>query len=140
MISMAFQDRKQLLERSWTEVAALYENTFVPRFMPWTLETIREFLAAGIPDGDVLVPCCGPGERLWGGCCQDKRFIATCLAWALKRLTHARRQQGTACPATPPAARPAAICWPHCLHPRQGRSWSCWRRSCLHPDALSAWT
>lgn len=59
--TMAAPDRKLLLQRSWTEVARGYQTLFVPRFMPWTIETLDAFLEARPPQGLVAVPCCGPG-------------------------------------------------------------------------------
>lgn len=53
--------RAQLLQRSWSEAAAAYQEHMVPRFVPWTLATLDAFGSTRIPEGLVVVPACGPG-------------------------------------------------------------------------------
>ncbi|MDI5976537.1 class I SAM-dependent methyltransferase [Amycolatopsis magusensis] len=45
------------LARAWDEAAEGYEAYFVPRFAPW-VRTAADALAP-LPDGPILVPCCG---------------------------------------------------------------------------------
>ncbi|EFN52919.1 hypothetical protein CHLNCDRAFT_138504 [Chlorella variabilis] len=58
------QDRLALLQRSWTCVAEGYNRLFVPRFMPWTLDTLNLLAGKALPAGTIAVPCCGPGQEL----------------------------------------------------------------------------
>lgn len=60
-----------VLARSWDEAAAGYEAYFVPRFAPWVAATIQPVAdaaapgsPAALPDGPILVPCCGPFPEL----------------------------------------------------------------------------
>lgn len=53
--------RLELLRRSWTHVAEGYSRLFVPRFMPWTKDTIGALASRQLPPGTIAVPCCGPG-------------------------------------------------------------------------------
>jgi ubiquinone/menaquinone biosynthesis C-methylase UbiE len=57
-------DRSALLARSWDEAAAGYEAYFVPRFAPWVSTAVAASAAAPLPDGPVLVPCCGTFPEL----------------------------------------------------------------------------
>jgi SAM-dependent methyltransferase/ketosteroid isomerase-like protein len=58
--------RKALLAQAWDDAAAGYETYFVPRFEPWTVEAVDALARVGkkLPQGPVLVPCCGPGQEL----------------------------------------------------------------------------
>ena len=55
-------DAEQLARtaQGWDEAAAGYDAYFVPRFAPWVDAAIQALIAEPIPDGSVLVPCCGP--------------------------------------------------------------------------------
>ncbi|RMZ52231.1 hypothetical protein APUTEX25_001621 [Auxenochlorella protothecoides] len=53
-----------MLQRSWSEAAAAYQEHMVPRFVPWTLATLDAFGSTRIPEGLVVVPACGPGQEL----------------------------------------------------------------------------
>ncbi|MBI3725925.1 class I SAM-dependent methyltransferase [bacterium] len=58
--------RKALLAAAWDEAARGYERYFVPRFSPWIDDAISALAsrASALPEGLVLVPCCGPGHEL----------------------------------------------------------------------------
>lgn len=55
-------DRQARIAQGWDEAAGGYETYFVPRFAPW-VKTAVEALA-DLPDGPVLVPCCGTFPEL----------------------------------------------------------------------------
>jgi SAM-dependent methyltransferase len=59
-------DPQHVLERSWDEAADGYEAYFVPRFAPWVAATTQPVADAALPDGPILVPCCGPFPELDG--------------------------------------------------------------------------
>ncbi len=52
------------LARGWDEAAEGYERYYVPRFRPWVQTAVRPLAAPGLPDGPVLVPCCGTFPEL----------------------------------------------------------------------------
>lgn len=52
-------DRLARLARAWDESAAGYEEYFVPRFAPWVDLAVKAVTEKELPDGPVLVPCCG---------------------------------------------------------------------------------
>ncbi|KAG2427612.1 hypothetical protein HXX76_012265 [Chlamydomonas incerta] len=58
------KERVELLDRSWSEGADLYLKELAPRFDPWFQLAVNELKAHELPPGDVLVPCCGPGQEL----------------------------------------------------------------------------
>jgi SAM-dependent methyltransferase len=47
------------LARGWDEAADGYERYYVPRFAPWVATAVRSVASPDLPDGPVLVPCCG---------------------------------------------------------------------------------
>ncbi|KZB79464.1 class I SAM-dependent methyltransferase [Amycolatopsis regifaucium] len=51
------------LARGWDEAADGYEAYYVPRFAPWVAAATRA-LPSDLPDGPVLVPCCGTFPEL----------------------------------------------------------------------------
>ena len=58
-----------LLADSWSAAAHGYDDIFVRQFAPWThssLDALASRLARAerLVDGDVWVPCCGPGQEL----------------------------------------------------------------------------
>jgi SAM-dependent methyltransferase len=60
-------DREERLARvahGWDEAAAGYEAYFVPRFAPWVTTAVRAITADPLPDGPVVVPCCGTFPEL----------------------------------------------------------------------------
>jgi hypothetical protein len=58
----AVPDRLELLRRSWTMVADGYLQHFVPRFAPWTRQTLQLLADSAPPHaGTIAVPACGPG-------------------------------------------------------------------------------
>lgn len=52
------------LAQGWDEAAAGYETYFVPRFAPWVAAAVRAITTEVLPDGPVLVPCCGTFPEL----------------------------------------------------------------------------
>jgi SAM-dependent methyltransferase len=78
------------LARAWDEAAAGYEEYFVPRFAPWVDATIAAL--AELPDGPVLVPCCGTFPELeslvrrWAG----REFVGIDLSPEMVRMAAAR--------------------------------------------------
>jgi SAM-dependent methyltransferase len=57
-------ERLARLARAWDEAAAGYEEYFVPRFAPWVDLAVAAAVDADLPDGPVLVPCCGTFPEL----------------------------------------------------------------------------
>jgi len=55
-------DVQPLLGNGWDAAAAGYERYFVPRFAPWVAAAVDALGA--IPDGPILVPCCGTFPEL----------------------------------------------------------------------------
>ncbi|GGS52963.1 class I SAM-dependent methyltransferase [Actinokineospora fastidiosa] len=51
------------IARGWDEAADGYLDYFVPRFAPWVAAAV-DALPAALPDGPILVPCCGPFPEL----------------------------------------------------------------------------
>ncbi|MGH3715951.1 MAG: class I SAM-dependent methyltransferase [Micromonosporaceae bacterium] len=56
-------DRFSVLARAWDEAAREYERYFVPRFAPWVSAAV-DALAGELPDGPIVVPCCGTFPEL----------------------------------------------------------------------------
>jgi SAM-dependent methyltransferase len=52
------------LARGWDEAADGYEAYWVPRFAPWVDTAVRAVAGRPLPDGPVLVPCCGTFPEL----------------------------------------------------------------------------
>lgn len=50
--------------RGWDEAADGYEAYYVPRFAPWVATAVRAVTHGALPDGPVLVPCCGTFPEL----------------------------------------------------------------------------
>lgn len=61
---MRDDDRLARLARGWDEAAAGYEAYYVPRFAPWVADAVDAVAAGPLPDGPVLVPCCGTFPEL----------------------------------------------------------------------------
>lgn len=57
-------DELTRIARGWDEAAAGYEAYFVPRFAPWVDSTVDAITATPLPDGPILVPCCGTFPEL----------------------------------------------------------------------------
>ncbi|SDN03162.1 class I SAM-dependent methyltransferase [Allokutzneria albata] len=51
------------IARGWDLAAAGYESYYVPRFAPWVDTAVRAITGA-LPDGPILVPCCGTFPEL----------------------------------------------------------------------------
>jgi len=56
-------DRLAQLARAWDEAASGYDAYFVPRFAGW-VERAASALDHPLPDGQIVVPCCGTGPEL----------------------------------------------------------------------------
>lgn len=52
-------ERLARLARAWDDAAAGYDAYFVPRFAPWVELAVSAVVDADLPDGPILVPCCG---------------------------------------------------------------------------------
>ncbi|GAA1988996.1 class I SAM-dependent methyltransferase [Amycolatopsis minnesotensis] len=52
------------LARAWTDAADGYDAYFVPRFAPWVDDAVHA--VHDLPDGPILVPCCGTFPELEG--------------------------------------------------------------------------
>lgn len=52
------------LARAWTDAAEGYDAYFVPRFAPWVDDAVNAL--RDLPDGPILVPCCGTFPELTG--------------------------------------------------------------------------
>ena len=57
-------DQLTRVARGWDDAADGYDEYFVPRFAPWVDAAVRVITADPIPDGPILVPCCGPFPEL----------------------------------------------------------------------------
>ncbi|MFG3340023.1 class I SAM-dependent methyltransferase [Glycomyces sp. NPDC048151] len=57
-------ERLARLARAWSEAAAGYEDYFVPRFAPWVELAVDMVTEHPVPEGPVLVPCCGTFPEL----------------------------------------------------------------------------
>jgi SAM-dependent methyltransferase len=57
-------EHSEQLARSWDEAATGYEAYHVPRFAPWVAAAVRAITAEDLPEGPVLVPCCGTFPEL----------------------------------------------------------------------------
>ncbi|MFI6393689.1 class I SAM-dependent methyltransferase [Nonomuraea sp. NPDC050547] len=57
-------ERLARLARGWDEAADGYEAYYVPRFAPWVATAVRALTHGPLPEGPVLVPCCGTFPEL----------------------------------------------------------------------------
>ena len=48
----------------WDAAAEGYAAYYVPRFAPWVADGVRALADSALPDGPVLVPCCGTFPEL----------------------------------------------------------------------------
>lgn len=88
-------DRQEHLARiaeGWDEAAAGYEQYYVPRFAPWVDAAVRAAVSAPLPDGPVLVPCCGTFPELNALIrhLPDRRIIGIDLSTEMVRLARER--------------------------------------------------
>lgn len=51
-------------ENGWDEAAEGYEGYFVPRFAPWVGAAVSAVVGGALPDGPIVVPCCGTFPEL----------------------------------------------------------------------------
>ena len=56
------EERLSRTARGWDEAADGYQEYFVPRFAPWVKAAVEA--VAEVPDGPILVPCCGTFPEL----------------------------------------------------------------------------
>ncbi len=54
----------EALAHGWDAAADGYEAYYVPRFAPWVADAVAAVTAGPLPDGPVLVPCCGTFPEL----------------------------------------------------------------------------
>lgn len=52
---------RPILARAWDAAATGYTDYFAPRFRPFSDRALTALTRAALPEGPVLVPCCGPG-------------------------------------------------------------------------------
>lgn len=57
-------ERLRRTARAWDDAADGYDAYFVPRFAPWVELAVAAITAPDLPDGPVLVPCCGTFPEL----------------------------------------------------------------------------
>jgi SAM-dependent methyltransferase len=57
-------ERADRIARGWDEAAEGYQAYFVPRFSPWVSAAVRALAIGALPDGPILVPCCGTFPEL----------------------------------------------------------------------------
>lgn len=57
-------ERLARIAQGWNEAAAGYEAYWVPRFAPWVHAAVDALVASPLPDGPILVPCCGTFPEL----------------------------------------------------------------------------
>jgi SAM-dependent methyltransferase len=50
--------------RGWDEAADGYDAYFVPRFAPWVNAAVQAITGTALPEGTILVPCCGTFPEL----------------------------------------------------------------------------
>ncbi|GAA1606302.1 MULTISPECIES: class I SAM-dependent methyltransferase [Kribbella] len=84
-------DRLSRLARSWDEAAEGYEQYFVPRFAPWVRAAVQT-IGTSLPDGPILVPCCGtfPELDLLAPRFPDRKLVGLDLSAEMVRLARAR--------------------------------------------------
>ncbi len=59
-------ERAERIARDWDRAAVGYDAYFVPRFAPWVRTAVDALAAAPLPDGPIVVPCCGTFPELDG--------------------------------------------------------------------------
>ncbi|WP_086820312.1 trans-aconitate 2-methyltransferase [Allokutzneria sp. NRRL B-24872] len=77
---------------SWDLAAAGYESYYVPRFAPWVDTAVRAVTATELPDGPVLVPCCGTFPELDAlvKSFPDKEIVGIDLSEGMLRIARER--------------------------------------------------
>ncbi len=80
------------LAQAWDEAANGYDAYFVPRFAPWVRDAVAAITDAALPDGPVLVPCCGtfPEVDLLAGRFPDREIVGIDLSPGMIRLAQER--------------------------------------------------
>jgi SAM-dependent methyltransferase len=57
-------DQAGRIARGWDAAAEGYDAYYVPRFAPWVADAVGAVTGTGLPEGPVLVPCCGTFPEL----------------------------------------------------------------------------
>jgi SAM-dependent methyltransferase len=95
----------EILANSWTSAAPGYDELFVPRFAPWTDAALAQLgaHADSLPEGAILVPCCGPGQELppIAALLPDRTILGTDLAPGMVAIAQARCDALNAAAAAP---------------------------------------
>ncbi|MEU4289440.1 class I SAM-dependent methyltransferase [Kribbella sp. NPDC026596] len=83
-------DRLSRVAQGWDEAADGYEAYFVPRFAPWVRAAVDAL--DGLPDGPILVPCCGtfPELDLLAPRFPDRKIAGIDLSAEMVRLARER--------------------------------------------------
>jgi SAM-dependent methyltransferase len=81
--------------RGWDEAASGYETYYVPRFAPWVTLAVRAITTEAVPDGPVLVPCCGtfPELPVLVEHLPDREIVGIDLSAGMVRLARTRAAQ-----------------------------------------------
>jgi SAM-dependent methyltransferase len=88
-------ERRVRVARGWDEAAEGYEAYFVPRFAPWVRAAVDAITGGVLPDGPILVPCCGtfPEVELLIEHFPGRQFVGIDLSAGMVRLAR-RRAEG----------------------------------------------
>jgi SAM-dependent methyltransferase len=83
-------ERRSRIAQGWDEAAVGYETYFVPRFAPWVKVAVEAL--GEVPDGPVLVPCCGtfPELDLLGPRFPGRPIVGIDLSAEMVRLARER--------------------------------------------------
>lgn len=87
-------DQSERLARAWDEAADGYETYFVPRFAPWVRAAVDAVAFADLPDGPILVPCCGTFPELPAllAAFPDRRIAGLDLSAGMIRIARERAE------------------------------------------------